>query len=491
MSHYRIRRNGIEFPVAGLHALEQLVLEGSLAPEERIWEPEKRSWLPAEQIPSLKESFRRRSELSRGVPAHAGESDAASIPALPPPRAAVAASPALEPASGLSEPPPLGARETRVKDQPSARMSSDVEITVESDDDDPTADAFPKASEGGRVVSPVGSLVGTGGKNGQNGHLSGFSIEPDPPERRTDSEDDERGLVVPFPSSPEKTVEPPKRRKRIQLASTLVPTVGETPAVGPGVATAVPLGGSFAPPSRWWLPRLRVVLPTVVLGSLGLFFVQYYVRETAHQQFGPVSGLASGPVVHSVSGASGHSAKGEAGSRGKLKAGPETVQAVAPLNSAPEAPQGGPSRYDAMFADLNDRMLPGTQDVSGADGLESALLIEFSRLKFNALHVVAPVVAWEGTKAEVPAEVNVEISYTSPNGEIDRELTAIGLVVGKYMQQYDLRVPRLEITIQEAGKPDHKRVIDARDARRLYLRQITVERYLAPPASDESPAEPE
>ena len=64
MSYYRLRRNGLEFPVAGLQAMESMILKGDLVPEQRVYDPATQEWRPASEVEELQAAFIRRRELA-------------------------------------------------------------------------------------------------------------------------------------------------------------------------------------------------------------------------------------------------------------------------------------------------------------------------------------------------------------------------------------------------------------------------------------------
>ena len=53
MGRYLIRRDGLEFPVSGLTALERLVWDGDLRPNDPVFDPEVSAWRPARAVASL------------------------------------------------------------------------------------------------------------------------------------------------------------------------------------------------------------------------------------------------------------------------------------------------------------------------------------------------------------------------------------------------------------------------------------------------------
>ena len=64
------------------------------------------------------------------------------------------------------------------------------------------------------------------------------------------------------------------------------------------------------------------------------------------------------------------------------------------------------------------------------------------------------------------------------SGELDRELSAVGLVVGKYIQRYSLDVGHFEVVIEQPGGMLLGYVMDPEAARKLYIQRIDLVTFL-------------
>ena len=112
-----------------------------------------------------------------------------------------------------------------------------------------------------------------------------------------------------------------------------------------------------------------------------------------------------------------------------------------------------------------------------AGQLENALYVELSRMELRNLRVEAQVLNWSGRKDPIPKVAEVVIRFES-RGELDRELAAIGLVMGKYVQAFSMEVPRLEAIIEGIDNVPRRQVIDGERARLFYIQRISMVEFL-------------
>jgi hypothetical protein len=152
-------------------------------------------------------------------------------------------------------------------------------------------------------------------------------------------------------------------------------------------------------------------------------------------------------------------------------------QGVAPVVVVePEAETPNALR-DAAEA-LRDAMSPGVIDMMGRpDDLSTALLVELSRMKLGPVKVQADVLAWGGAKNDMPEAAEIHVLLQS-KGELEWELGAVGLVVGKYAQFYGLEVSRLQVSLQSEDGTLKRLQIDPELAREFYRNRIDLFGYL-------------
>jgi hypothetical protein len=415
--------------------MEQLVLDGNLRPEERVWVPDEDRWIPAAEVECLKESFESRNRL---LALREGSAQGRSTPSIAP----------ILPKVEREEPPsPVRSAPRDAGQAPSSEAGEFLfdpgDLAEEEEAVDPPLPSpapTPATPQPSRASPPWNSFP------------SSKAVPKD------DAPAEGLGILIPFP---EPARSRPQGRPGILGSQVLNPNVGETP-----VLDARELSGSSsrnASPFRLAWPRLRVVIPTLLLCAGTLSLARYYVRHEARERFVPVDPLGRTATIHPV----------------EAKAATPAVKS-SPAEATPPSSLPPPvaSPYDAMVAELRERMNPGIVPVESSEGLGTSLLVELSRLKVEATRVKAPILRWGGANGDIPLQASVDITFQSPRGEIDRELTAIGLVIGKYVRHYDLEIPDFSVTLLMEGKEPLKREMNYVDARALYLSQISAVRFL-------------
>ncbi len=195
--------------------------------------------------------------------------------------------------------------------------------------------------------------------------------------------------------------------------------------------------GADAPVTRWG--RLGLVAVVLLGGMLGL---RWWIRATSTQVFP----LAEVPV------------------------------ATTPLEARP-VPEAA-SVYDALEGELRGLLPAEVREIKAAGDLEEALIIELSRMKVSTSRVEAPVLEWEGRKDDVPKVAQVHLWVRSRPGELDREIAAIGMVVGKYINTYTLELLAFEVTFEGLGETPLRRALDPQGARYFYRRNLSLYDFL-------------
>ncbi len=144
---------------------------------------------------------------------------------------------------------------------------------------------------------------------------------------------------------------------------------------------------------------------------------------------------------------------------------PQPEQILVPQEAEDERPLVD---LEALAAELRERIPVETLALQGGpDDLASALLIELSNMKLGPVRVSAPVVSWTGARNDVVEVADIEVRLTA-TGNIERDLAAVGLVVGKYLQQYGFRVRDLSIIVVGNDGVSRKRQLDPGAARSLW-----------------------
>ena len=136
------------------------------------------------------------------------------------------------------------------------------------------------------------------------------------------------------------------------------------------------------------------------------------------------------------------------------------------------------SPYDALEDDLRAQLMEGILDITGETAFEDALLIELRRVRVDVRSVRVSILTWAGRNKDVPDEVSFNLKVMGREGELDRELGALGMVLGKYIQHYGLQVRDLNIILStEEGL--RKIQMNPETARRYFTHRVSLERFLS------------
>ena len=195
--------------------------------------------------------------------------------------------------------------------------------------------------------------------------------------------------------------------------------------------------------TRW----MRLVLFAGLLFS-ALFVLRWYVKTTSSEDFASAADIAVAPPP---------------------PAGMTPARAEGP---------GVDAVYAVMEDELRGRLMPQTRDIAKDGDLEEALLIELTRQRVEVKRVQARVQTWTGRRGDVPQVADFQIWVKSKPGELDRELAAVGLVVGKYINFYSLEVPLFDVTFEGLGPTPRRQSIDPNAARYFYRQRLNIVDFL-------------
>jgi len=196
-----------------------------------------------------------------------------------------------------------------------------------------------------------------------------------------------------------------------------------------------------------------------LLAVVGMALVHWYVKTTA-TWVPPAKETASTAAAH-VSGST---------------------------STLPAAPvMGEDAVYDRMEDEIRADMMMDFLDVAQPGDLEDVLLIELRKVHVDVVRVDANVVTWTGRHKDVPQVAEIRIRFRSHPEEIDRELAAIAMVVGKYVQHFNLEVPRFEVVFDGIGDTSRRQILDPEKARQLYLQRISMLDFLAGATASPAP----
>jgi hypothetical protein len=431
MSHYRIRREGMEFPVAGLEALVRLVQEGTLGPNDRVWDPATESWITAAQLGLLSNAFadRAREQAARRNrrkrPRKPLMSGAELGPAPP------TTAPSAPEASLFEIPPDLEAHSAELPDATPNASDPGGDQRAVIDGGNLRASGSPNLADAGRATDP-GIRPRERNKGRRGGELIAFPDDADGGPRLAE--------LPPFGAS----LDPEQARAALDNPAAFLRSADSPAQPKP------------RPPIR---PAL--LLMTVVVGLLGAFLLVSYIQHTNNMYNARLTS-PSGPTPQPPPREFGV---------GEVMPDPEQADADV------EGP-GPADIYEDMEIELRTRMVPGCSTITREDDLDTALRVELSRLGVQAYSVHAPVLTWGGRKGDVPHGVEIKIWYEGQPGELDRELGSIGLVVGKYAQQYSLDVRAFDVYLRDREGRSRERSLDPAAARQFYLRRISLLQFL-------------
>lgn len=211
------------------------------------------------------------------------------------------------------------------------------------------------------------------------------------------------------------------------------------------------------PPVRWG--RVGALL---ALGVAALLLARWYVVGQATEGFPPTP---SAPPV--------------AAELPQTASPPPTPEAPpsAPPASPADAVAGG-EPYADLEQELRALLLPDVREATSEEAIEDAFLIELHAVRLNIVRVDASVSGWAGRKRDQPKVLTLRIDLRSEPSQIDWDLGAVGLVVGKYVQRFGYELTRLEVVFEGVAETPQKMPLDPEASRQLYLERLSLLEYL-------------
>ncbi len=135
------------------------------------------------------------------------------------------------------------------------------------------------------------------------------------------------------------------------------------------------------------------------------------------------------------------------------------------------------SPYETLEDTLRNELMEGILDIPGETEFEDALLIELRRVRVDVRSVRVKINTWAGRKNDIPDDVSFQVKVVARDGELDRDLGGLGLVLGKYIQHYGLQVSSLDILLS-AEDGLRKIRMNPETARRYFTHRVSLERFL-------------
>lgn len=103
----------------------------------------------------------------------------------------------------------------------------------------------------------------------------------------------------------------------------------------------------------------------------------------------------------------------------------------------------------AVEAGLRAVSLGGVRPVRKPGDLDDALSVELQKLGVDVVSVRAPVTAWRGRKDDDPTTAQVHVVFRA-SADLNRDLGAIALSVGRYKLHYQLTIEPFEVIMERA-----------------------------------------
>lgn len=429
---FRVRFSGQTFRVKDESSLRRLVETGKVPAGAVVQRPGQTAWLTLDQA------------LAPAAPAAEAGVDPwnawADIDDEPAPGPTPAPTPAHKPASGrpvpqlAPKPPPAPPppEAIPVAFEPPSRAED-----VSDDDSDEAAELPAMAAE------PIPSRPPPKASLSTRGQVIPFP-GPRPGRRDTDGPHALAPEPLPFPERPPPSPPPPPMMD-----------LGRVDEVFP--VRRRPVESKDPARTNWW--RIGFV---AFLGIAVLSLARMYVSTVAEADFGPANrvlppGLAT-PATPP----------------------PPGVEAVASTPPRPPVEVDIEAAYREVEAQLRASMMAGTQPTATAAELETALFLELNRVRLSVIRVDVSVLATRDDLPEAPPQsVELRLLLRSDGSELDREIAAAAMVIGKYVQAESLTVPVFEIAFD--GLADGKALrtrVDADLARQLYAGHLRMGAFL-------------
>lgn len=155
-----------------------------------------------------------------------------------------------------------------------------------------------------------------------------------------------------------------------------------------------------------------------------------------------------------------------------------TPQNPPPSDAEAEKPDEMELLFESKVTALRERLSRGVTEMRGQpDDLTNALMIEMSRMRVGLLRLKAPVHAWGGPQNDLPVAADVHI-VMSKQDDLIEQLGAAVLVVGKYLQAYEMEFQEFVVGIQEASGIVQERTISAEGAEAVFSNRMSLRTLL-------------
>jgi hypothetical protein len=145
-------------------------------------------------------------------------------------------------------------------------------------------------------------------------------------------------------------------------------------------------------------------------------------------------------------------------------------------------PPSKADKADLLFLkkteELRARMSRGVVEMKGRpDDLTNALMIEMSRMRVGLLKVKAPVHAWGGQNNDLPEAAEVHMVLKDQN-DLITQFGAVVLVVGKYLQAYELELTDFIVGLEDNTGIVQERNLSPKGVRAVFMNRKSMRELL-------------
>ncbi len=86
--------------------------------------------------------------------------------------------------------------------------------------------------------------------------------------------------------------------------------------------------------------------------------------------------------------------------------------------------------------------------------------------------------SWAGRKKDVPQDVRFQVRLRGKSEAIDRDLGALGLMLGKYVQHYGIEARDIHVLIEDQDAKVREVKMNPDVARRFFTNRMSLEEFL-------------
>jgi hypothetical protein len=136
------------------------------------------------------------------------------------------------------------------------------------------------------------------------------------------------------------------------------------------------------------------------------------------------------------------------------------------------------SPFEGMEQALRDQLMEGILDIGGEEAFEVALLIELRRVRLDVAWARVKIESWAGRNKDIPEKVRFQVRLRGRADDLDQDLGALGLVLGKYIQHYGLETIAIEVLLEDESGSVRQVRMQSSSARRFFTHRMSLEEFL-------------